>query len=95
MEIADVLGTVAEGLVKAHGFDHDLLPPAPLEMDATQANQDRHNSFYKISKDGKKYPAKGNTLAIQLVIDGMKLQPCRPKFVDMRDAILAVRINLA
>jgi extracellular elastinolytic metalloproteinase len=30
----------------------------------------------------------GNTLAMQLVIDGMKLQPCRPTFTDARDAIL-------
>jgi Fungalysin metallopeptidase (M36)/Fungalysin/Thermolysin Propeptide Motif len=31
----------------------------------------------------------GNNLALQLVIDGMKLQPCFPGFVDGRDAILA------
>jgi hypothetical protein len=30
----------------------------------------------------------GNNLAIQLVMDGMKLQPCTPGFVDGRDAIL-------
>lgn len=30
----------------------------------------------------------GNTLAIQLVMDGLKLQPCSPGFVDGRDAIL-------
>ncbi|KAJ3086292.1 Fungalysin/Thermolysin Extracellular metalloproteinase 5 [Quaeritorhiza haematococci] len=30
----------------------------------------------------------GNIMAIQLVIDGMKLQPCYPSFVDARDAIL-------
>ena len=30
----------------------------------------------------------GNNLAIQLVIDGMKLQPCFPDFVEARDAIL-------
>ena len=30
----------------------------------------------------------GNNLAIQLVMDGMKLQSCRPGFVDGRDAIL-------
>lgn len=30
----------------------------------------------------------GNNLAIQLVTDGMKLQPCLPGFVDGRDAIL-------
>ncbi|MCC6816355.1 MAG: M36 family metallopeptidase [Saprospiraceae bacterium] len=30
----------------------------------------------------------GNNIAIQLVMDGMKLQPCSPGFVDGRDAIL-------
>lgn len=34
----------------------------------------------------------GNNLAIQLVIDGMKLQACDPGFVDGRDAILAADI---
>ncbi|KAJ2786245.1 hypothetical protein H4R18_000092 [Coemansia javaensis] len=31
---------------------------------------------------------KGNTLALQLLVDGMKLQPCMPTFIDARDAIL-------
>lgn len=31
----------------------------------------------------------GNNLALQLVMDGMKLQVCRPGFVDGRNAILA------
>ncbi|WP_162055067.1 T9SS-dependent M36 family metallopeptidase [Pontibacter pamirensis] len=31
----------------------------------------------------------GNNMAMQLVIDGLKLQLCRPGFVDARDAILA------
>ncbi len=36
----------------------------------------------------------GNNIAMQLVIDGLKLQPCYPGFVDGRDAILeADRIN--
>ena len=30
----------------------------------------------------------GNNIALQLVIDGLKLQPCSPGFVDGRDAIL-------
>lgn len=30
----------------------------------------------------------GNNIVMQLVIDGMKLQPCSPGFVDARDAIL-------
>jgi len=31
----------------------------------------------------------GNNIALQLVIDGLKLQPCDPSFVEARDAILA------
>jgi len=30
----------------------------------------------------------GNNTAMQLVVDGLKLQPCNPGFVDSRDAIL-------
>jgi extracellular elastinolytic metalloproteinase len=30
----------------------------------------------------------GNNLAVQLIVDGLKLQPCSPGFVDSRDAIL-------
>ncbi|NNF36959.1 MAG: hypothetical protein HKN68_22845, partial [Saprospiraceae bacterium] len=30
----------------------------------------------------------GNNMAIQLVMDGLKLQPCSPGFTDVRDAIL-------
>ena len=30
----------------------------------------------------------GNNMVMQLVIDGLKLQPCEPTFTDMRDAIL-------
>ena len=31
----------------------------------------------------------GNTIALQLVLEGMKLQPCQPGFLDARNAILA------
>jgi hypothetical protein len=31
----------------------------------------------------------GNIIALQLVMQGMKLQPCQPGFLDARDAILA------
>ena len=34
----------------------------------------------------------GNNIAIQLVMDGMKLQPCSPTFVQARDAILAADV---
>ena len=36
----------------------------------------------------------GNNLAIQLVMDGLKLQPCHPGFVDGRNAILAADLVL-
>ncbi|MEE8526410.1 MAG: M36 family metallopeptidase, partial [Thermoanaerobaculia bacterium] len=35
----------------------------------------------------------GNNLTIQLVIDGMKLQKCRPDMVEARDAILLADMN--
>ena len=39
--------------------------------------------------DADVYKGKGgNNIAIQLVMDGLKLQPCLPGFVDARDAIL-------
>lgn len=38
----------------------------------------------------------GNNIALQLVIDGLKLQPCSPGFVDARNAILqADQVNNA
>lgn len=42
-----------------------------------------NTNFYGASTSG------GNNLAMQLVLDGMKLQPCSPGFVDGRNAILA------
>jgi hypothetical protein len=36
----------------------------------------------------------GNNIAIRLVMEGMKLQPCSPGFVDGRDAILAADMAL-
>jgi extracellular elastinolytic metalloproteinase len=37
---------------------------------------------------------KGNALAMQLVFDGMKLQPANPTFKQARDAILQADVNL-
>jgi extracellular elastinolytic metalloproteinase len=54
---------------------------------------DKHgfsNDWYNIEakgKDNDSVPA-GNIIAMKLIVDGMKLQPCRPSFVDARDAIL-------
>lgn len=40
------------------------------------------------------WQAGGNNLAFQLVMDGMKFQPCQPGFVDGRNAILAADVAL-
>ncbi|KAJ2778709.1 hypothetical protein GGI15_004098 [Coemansia interrupta] len=37
---------------------------------------------------------KGNALMLQLLLDGMKLQPCNPSFIDARDAIMQAERNL-
>ncbi len=36
----------------------------------------------------------GNSIALKLVLEGMKLQPCSPGYVDARNAILAADRNL-
>lgn len=87
---AEFLFEVTEALIGKYGFSHELFPPLPVDADSTPAHIAAHEDFFKKSPvTGKTVPAKGNTLAIQLVFDGMKLQPCRPNFLDMRDAILA------
>ncbi|KAJ3397875.1 hypothetical protein CcCBS67573_g02166 [Chytriomyces confervae] len=41
-----------------------------------------------LPKSNDPYPLGGNVLILQLVVDGLKLQPCSPSFVDARDAII-------
>ncbi|KAJ3407328.1 Fungalysin/Thermolysin Extracellular metalloproteinase 5 [Chytriomyces hyalinus] len=41
-----------------------------------------------LPKSDDPYPLGGNVLILQLVVDGLKLQPCNPSFVDARDAII-------
>ena len=40
------------------------------------------------------YGTGGNNLVMQLIMDGMKLQPANPSFLDARDAILAADVAL-
>jgi len=76
---AEILYVVTGELVKKHGASKSLFPPTEGE-DAS--------SFYKSGPSGTKVPINGNTLIVQLVLNGMKLQPCRPSFFDARDAII-------
>lgn len=80
---AAILFELAGNLIDVHGFHPGLFPPPLNSTDA--------DGFYSteiLHKTGKRVPAHGNTLAMQLVVDGLKIQPCRPSFVNARDAIL-------
>ena len=86
---AEILWVVSQKLIKKYGFSDTLFPPLPLE-DGTIPTGD----FYRPREHDVNgapeplVPKHGNTLITQLVINGMKLQPCRPSFFEARDAII-------
>ncbi|QRW10241.1 extracellular metalloproteinase MEP [Ceratobasidium sp. AG-Ba] len=81
---AEILWVVSQKFIEKHGYSETLFPPQPLE-DGTIPIGD----FYRPQVMGKPLvPKHGNTLFTQLVISGMKLQPCRPTFFHARDAII-------
>ncbi|EKM51193.1 uncharacterized protein PHACADRAFT_263204 [Phanerochaete carnosa HHB-10118-sp] len=80
---AQMLWVVEHHLIRKHGVSDTLFPPKPLENGKIPLGD-----FYRESTAGKLIPKHGNTLAVQLVISGMKLQPCRPSFLNARDAII-------
>jgi len=86
---AEILWVIEQKLIAKHGFTTTLFPPQPLD-DGTIPEGD----FYRVQEFNPNgtpkalVPKHGNSLILQLVVDGMKLQPCRPSFFDARDAIL-------
>ncbi len=87
---AQILWVVSQRLIEKHGFVDDLFPPKPLE-DGTIPEGDfyRPREYFVDGKPKPLVPKHGNSLIVQLVLDGMKLQPCRPTFFNARDAIIA------
>ena len=87
---AEMLWVVSQRLIAKHGFVDTLFPPLP-DANGTVPEGD----FYRPAEytaDGTRkplVPRHGNSLIVQLVLDGMKLQPCRPSFFDARDAIIS------
>ena len=79
-----MLWVVSYLLIGKYGFSDTLFPPQP-SADGTYTYP---NDFYDPPFICAPIPKHGNTLAIQLVIDAMKLQPCLPRFLKARDAIL-------
>lgn len=86
---AEILWVVSQKLIEKHGYSDDLFPPAPLE-DGTIPEGHFYRTGASKGKNGKKIlvPRHGNSLIVQLVLNGMKLQSCRPSFFDARDAII-------
>ena len=83
---AEILWVVSQKLIEKHGYSDNLFPPTPSE-DGTIPESDH---FYRErkTKSSPLVPRHGNALMVQLVLNGMKLQPCRPSFFDARDAII-------
>ncbi|RXK40919.1 extracellular elastinolytic metalloproteinase [Tremella mesenterica] len=83
---AEFLFVMAQHLVEKYGFSKTLFPP----NDPTTPN-DYYVSPQTYDIQGRPLPLipkHGNTLALQLIIDAMKIQPCRPSFFHARDAII-------
>ncbi|KAH9174621.1 extracellular elastinolytic metallo proteinase [Lactarius sanguifluus] len=86
---AEILWVVAQRLITKHGFVDSLFPPLPLE-DGTIPLGDfyRVPEFTATGVPKPLVPKHGNSLIVQLVLNGMKLQQCRPSFFDARDAVI-------
>jgi len=81
---AEILWVVSQGLIEQHGYSDSLFPPAPAADGTVPAGD-----FYRTgADDAPRVPKHGNTLAVQLVLNGMKMQPCRPTFLQARNAII-------
>lgn len=72
---AEMLWIVEQNLIAKHGWSATLFPPLP-DADGVVHEGD----FYlpRTAANKPLVPKHGNTLLLKLVIDGMKLQPCRP-----------------
>lgn len=83
---AEMLWVVAQRLITKHGYSDSLFPPAP--------SSPSYFDFYRspttdsLGRTKPLVPKHGNSLIVQLVLNGMKLQKCMPSFFDARDAII-------
>lgn len=86
---AEILYIVSNKLIEKHGWSNTLFPPQPNEDGTVPIGDFYRPQEYNADGSPKPLvPKHGNTLITQLVISGMKLQPCRPGFFEARDAII-------
>lgn len=92
---ATILLDVVEHAKEELGFSKTLFPPS------ANSTKEALSKFYLTEEEVEKSPTSslrvnkkrpiprhGNTLLLQLILDGMKLQPCRPDFLEARTAIV-------
>lgn len=80
-----ILYEVFWNLVEKHGFDPDWFNVSG----ETEGNYISIINGQSIPRPPRKSASLGgNVITFQLLVDGMKLQPCNPTFVEARDAIL-------
>lgn len=85
-----MLWVIQQRLIAKHGFSDTLLPPVP-DAGGTLPPNDfyRPRTFNPLTGSlSPLVPKHGNSLSLQLVLNGMKMQPCSPTFFDARDAII-------
>ncbi|KAF8834436.1 hypothetical protein BDN67DRAFT_976043 [Paxillus ammoniavirescens] len=87
---AEMLWVIQQRLIGTHSFSETLLPPTPNANGSLPPND-----FYRLqmfnpltSQANPLVPKHSNTLLMQLVLDGMKLQPCSPGFFNARDSVI-------
>ncbi|OCF58674.1 extracellular elastinolytic metalloproteinase [Kwoniella mangroviensis CBS 10435] len=85
---AAILHHVSQRLVEKHGFGETLFPPEDPSKPNDYYTKTSSESVDAAGRPKPLIPKHGNTLLAQLVLDGMKIQPCRPTFFDARDAII-------
>ena len=78
------INTSTYDTIKSAGSPHDVGEVwAEMLWEVTYALIDEHGFDANLITGNA-----GNNISLQLVMDGMKLQPCSPGFVDARDAII-------
>ncbi|WVO16637.1 hypothetical protein L204_104316 [Cryptococcus depauperatus] len=85
---AEILFVLSQRLVEKYGFSPILFPPTNTSEPNEYYTKTLKESVDSFGAPVPLVPKHGNTLALQLIINGMKLQPCRPSFFAARDSII-------
>lgn len=85
---AEFLFVMSQRLVEKYGFSKTLFPPTNTSEPNDYYTQIYDEAVDSFGRPTPLVPKHGNTLALQLIVSAMKIQPCRPSFFDARDAII-------